>query len=175
MLKNLDITNADLNLRKFKKIFKTINLMNDKDDRDRNDTGDRKAEDEVEASTVANDRNDSSNSAKRSRSVVPDKKFTSENFTRSDSRDNQDRNYYSNTFNNDPKNDYKRQKQGNLSKTFSRTVRKNYADSIDRSYVNDRTAHLNSTGNDFSSRNNFNQSRFSYFFILAELNKQANV
>ena len=38
--------------------------MNDKDDRDRNDTGDSKAEAEVEASDLPDDRNNSRNSQK---------------------------------------------------------------------------------------------------------------
>jgi len=56
MLKNLDITNDVLNLRKFKKIVKTINLMTDKDDIDRHNTGKGKAEAEVNVSKVFNDR-----------------------------------------------------------------------------------------------------------------------
>jgi len=105
MLKNLEITNAVLNLRKFIKMVKIINLMNDKDDRDRNDTSDGKAEAEVEVFIVTDDRKYSRNSVKRSRSVVPDKRSTSKTFTRSDRRDNQDRNYHSSFTNNDMKND----------------------------------------------------------------------
>jgi len=44
MVKNLDITNAVLNLRKFIKMVKTINLMTDKDDMDKTNTNDAKAE-----------------------------------------------------------------------------------------------------------------------------------
>jgi hypothetical protein len=58
MLKNLDISNDVLNLRKFKKMVKTINLMTDKDDIDRHNTGKGKAEAEVNVSKVFNDRRD---------------------------------------------------------------------------------------------------------------------
>ena len=85
---------------------------------DRNNTNDGKAEAEVNVFKVSNDHRDSSNSGKRSRSVVPDRRSTSKTFSRSDSRDNQGRNYRASLTNNDLENDNKRQKQGNPSQIF---------------------------------------------------------
>ena len=130
---------------------------------------DWKTDDRVEEVTVSDDRNTTNhNSTRRSRSVAPDRRSTSKTFQRSDSRDHTNRNYRSNTTNNDLKNDNKGQKQGNPSQNFSSSIRRNNDDSRDRTYNNDRTASNNSNGHDFSSRNNYNQRRFSYFFILAK-------
>jgi len=136
--------------KKVQKDGETINLINDKDGKDRDDIGTGKANDRVEFIAVSDDRNPSSqDSIRRLRSVEPD------------------RNYRSNVTKNDLKNDNKGQKQGNPSQNHFSSIISYIVDSRLRTYTNDRTASNKSTGSDFSSRNNYDQRRFSYFFILA--------
>jgi len=139
MLKNLDITKAVLNLRKFKKMVKTINLNNDKEGKDRSDTGTGKADDRVEVIIVSNDRNPSRhNSTRSSRSVVPDKRSTSKSFTGSDSRDKEDRNYRS-SFSNDTLENDKNVKHREIPrKIYSKSL----ISHLIRSHVNIQCIHI---------------------------------
>ena len=116
IIRNLDITSAVMNLRKFKKMVKSINLMNNKGEKCEANTEVQDVDAEIADGPTQSRSTRSPH--ERSRSVVPDKRSMSKSFSRSDSRDNQERNYRSNFSNDALKNVKKHQTQGNPSQNL---------------------------------------------------------
>ena len=111
ILRNLDITSAVMNLRKFKKMVKSINLINNKGKQ--HDTN--KEVDDIDAK-ISDEHAQSRNTRsphERSRSVVQDKRSESKTMSRGDSRDRLEVTHYSNANNYYSKKDNNGQKQGN--------------------------------------------------------------
>jgi len=102
----------------------------------------------------------------RSRSVVQERRSRPNIISRGDCRTRQETNHCSKANNYDSKNDNNGQQQGNLSQNFSNNVKNNYHNSRDRSYTRDRNDRRNSNATYFSSRNSYNQRRFSYLFLV---------
>jgi len=148
IMRNLDITSAVMNLRKFKKMLKSKNLMNSKGEQ--NDTN--KEIHDVDAKIPVEPAQHFSTTSpnERSRSVVQERRSTSKTISRGDSRDRQDINHYSKANQYYYKNDYKCQKQENPSQfCFCFTVRiteeftnKSMIAQLVRSHVNIQYIHI---------------------------------
>ena len=165
ILKNLDITSAVNNLRKFKKMVRQIKQINGKDEKE--PTGNDEAASVTKTPSTSDHRNDSRSSNNISNRHLYYERSNTQSLSRGKSNDYRDSKRKSGDTNYNKSNYYQRQPERNSAQTVSRILDRDFSNHNDKSLTNGRS--VRSDYSNSNSRNSSNQRRFRYLLLSSTL------